>query len=48
MYFSTHDAATLRRLVENGGFEVERTAIETQVEAGVEIPFCWLPARVPT
>jgi SAM-dependent methyltransferase len=46
MFFSGFDAATQRRLVAEAGFAVERSAVEIQVEQGVEIPFAWLLARV--
>lgn len=46
MFGSGFEAAAQRRLVEEAGFEIERAAVETQVEAGVEIPFFWVLARV--
>lgn len=45
MFFSTHGADALRRLVTEAGFEVEETAVETQVEAGRAIPYAWILAR---
>ncbi len=45
MFFSSYDAGTLRRLVEEAGFVVERTAVETQREQGRDVPFTWLLAR---
>jgi cyclopropane fatty-acyl-phospholipid synthase-like methyltransferase len=45
MFLSTHDAATLRRLVEEAGFAIERTAVETQREQGHDVPFTWILAR---
>ena len=45
MFFSGHDAPTLRRLVEEAGFEVERAAVERQREQGVDVPFAWILAR---
>jgi SAM-dependent methyltransferase len=45
MYFSMFDAPTTRRLVEEAGFVVERTAIEVQIEQGIQIPYSWILAR---
>ncbi len=45
MFFSMFDAQTTRRLVQEAGFVLERTAIETQIEEGIEIPYSWILAR---
>lgn len=45
MYFSTHDAATLRALVAEAGFELVATAVEEQVEQGRAVPYCWVLAQ---
>ncbi|MBD0329153.1 MAG: hypothetical protein ICV64_03515 [Thermoleophilia bacterium] len=45
MFFSGHDAATLRRLVDEAGFAVERAAVETQREQGRDVSFTWILAR---
>ncbi len=45
MFFSAHPAATLRKLVEDAGFEIERTAVEPQCEQGRDVPFTWILAR---
>lgn len=47
MFFTGFNAATQRQLVEEAGFVVERAAVETQVEQGIEVPFSWVLARVP-
>ena len=45
MYLSTHDAATMLRVVETAGFEIERWAVEEQLEQGRAVPFLWVLAR---
>jgi hypothetical protein len=45
MFISCFDPETMRRLVEEAGFELLETAIETQVEGGQEVPYLWLFAR---
>jgi hypothetical protein len=47
MYFSSFDSETVKRWVDEVGFEIVETAIETQVEQGKEIPYLWLLARKP-
>jgi SAM-dependent methyltransferase len=45
MFFSGHDAAGLRRLVEDAGFEVDDASVESQREQGVDVPFVWILAH---
>jgi ubiquinone/menaquinone biosynthesis C-methylase UbiE len=45
MFFSCFDPETMRHLIEEAGFEIVETAIETQVEQGNEIPYLWVLAR---
>jgi cyclopropane fatty-acyl-phospholipid synthase-like methyltransferase len=45
MYFSCFDPETVKRLVNEAGFEIVETTIENQVEQGNEIPYLWLLAR---
>ena len=45
MFFAPHPAAGLRRLGEEAGFAVERTAVESQREQGRDVPFTWILAR---
>jgi SAM-dependent methyltransferase len=45
MFFSSYDAATLRCLVEEAGFEIQRTAVESQREQGRDVPFTWILAQ---
>ncbi len=47
MYFSHHDAATNRRLVEKAGLTVTRADIEAEDEDGELVEFLWLMARKP-
>ncbi len=47
MYFSHHDAATNRRLVEKAGLTVARAEIESEDEDGQPVEFLWLMARKP-
>jgi hypothetical protein len=47
MYFSSFDSEAVKRWVDEVGFEIVETAIETQVEQGKEIPYLWLLARKP-
>lgn len=44
MFISCFDPETLKRLVDEAGFELLETAIETQVEGGHEVPYLWLLA----
>ncbi len=45
MYFSHHDAATNRRLVERTGLTVSRAEIVSEDEDGQPVEFMWLTAR---
>ena len=45
MFFSCFDPQTTKRLVNEAGFELLETAIETQVEQSHDVPFLWLLAR---
>jgi len=45
MYFSCFDPETVKQLVCGAGFEIVETAVETQVEQGIEIPYQWVLAR---
>ena len=45
MFISCFDPETLKRLVDEAGFELLETAIETQIEGGHEVPYLWLLAR---
>lgn len=47
MYWSGHDAATNRHLVEEAGLLVERAQLETADEDGMPITFLWVVARKP-
>ena len=45
MFFSHHDSATNLRLVREAGFDVVRTAEETQIEGGSPVPYLWVLAQ---
>jgi len=45
MFISCFDPETMRRMVNEAGFELFETAIETQVEQGNDVPYLWLLAR---
>jgi ubiquinone/menaquinone biosynthesis C-methylase UbiE len=45
MFISCFDPETMKRLVDEAGFELLETAVETQVEGGHEVPYLWLFAR---
>jgi SAM-dependent methyltransferase len=47
MYWSTWDASTNERLINQAGLAVIRTEIETDTEDGIEVSFQWLVARKP-
>jgi SAM-dependent methyltransferase len=47
MHFSMFDADTTRRLVLDAGYEIERTAVENQMEGPAQIPYTWILARRP-
>jgi ubiquinone/menaquinone biosynthesis C-methylase UbiE len=45
MYFSCFDPETLKGMVEETGFEILETAVETQMEGSDEISYLWLLAQ---
>ena len=45
MYFSMFNADDTRRLVRAAGFDIEKTALRTQIEGETEIPYTWILAR---
>lgn len=45
MFISCFDPETMKQMVNEAGFELCETAIETQVEQGQDVPFLWLFAR---
>ena len=45
MFISCFDPETMRRMVNEAGFELLETAIETQVEQGNDVPYLWLFGR---
>ena len=45
MFISCFDPETKKRLVEEAGFELLETAVETQMEGGQEVPHLRLLAR---
>jgi hypothetical protein len=45
MYLSHFDADTTLGLVREAGFELERQAIETQLEGEHEVEYLWVLAR---
>jgi ubiquinone/menaquinone biosynthesis C-methylase UbiE len=45
MFFSCFDPQTVKRLVNEAGFKLLETAIETQVEQSRDVPYLWLLAR---
>jgi cyclopropane fatty-acyl-phospholipid synthase-like methyltransferase len=45
MFFSAYDPATVRSIIEAGGFDLLETAIELQIEQETEIPYLWVLAR---
>lgn len=47
MYFSCFDPETLKRMVQDTGFEIVETTIETQMEGDTEIPYLWILAQKP-
>ena len=47
MFMSCFDPETVKRLVNDAGFEILETAIETQVEQNHDVPYLWLIARKP-
>lgn len=47
MYWSSHDAATNRRLVEEAGLHLVEASEETALEFGQPVTFLWVVARKP-
>jgi ubiquinone/menaquinone biosynthesis C-methylase UbiE len=42
MFISCYDPETMKQMVNEVGFELLETAIETQLEGGIDIPFLWV------
>ena len=45
MFISCFDPETMKQMVNEAGFELLETAIETQVEQGNDVPYLWLFGR---
>ena len=45
MFISVFDPATMRKLVQDTGFELVETEIESQLEQGREVPYLWVLAK---
>ncbi len=45
MFFSCFDPETMKHLVCEAGFEILESAVETQMEGRIEVPYLWLLAR---
>ena len=45
MFISVFDPETMRRLVQDAGFELAETEIESQLEQGREVPYLWIIAE---
>ncbi len=45
MFISVFDPETMRRVVQNAGFELVETDIEGQLEQGREVPYLWVLAK---
>lgn len=45
MFFSCYDPETTQSLIKKAGFTILETAIESQLEAGHEIPYLWVLAQ---
>jgi cyclopropane fatty-acyl-phospholipid synthase-like methyltransferase len=45
MFFSSHDPATVQRLISESGMVIQETAMERQMEQRHEIAYLWLLAR---
>ncbi len=45
MFFSSQGPEATRRLIEETGFELLETAVETQRELGRDVPFLWVLAK---
>ena len=44
MFLSVFDPKTMRGLVQDAGFELVETEIESQLEQGREVPYLWILA----
>jgi ubiquinone/menaquinone biosynthesis C-methylase UbiE len=47
MFISAYSPEIMKRLVISEGFELLETAIETQIEGNIEIPYHWIFAQKP-
>ena len=45
MFISVFDPETMRRVVQDTGFELAETDIESQLEQGREVPYLWILAK---
>lgn len=45
MFFSSFDAETLIRMIKAAGFDLLESAIETQREGSIDIPYLWVLAQ---
>jgi hypothetical protein len=45
MYFSMFGANATRQLVREAGFDIEKTALETQKEGETDISYTWILAQ---
>ncbi len=45
MFLSVFDPETMRRVVQNAGFQIVETEIESQLEHGREVPYLWVLAK---
>jgi cyclopropane fatty-acyl-phospholipid synthase-like methyltransferase len=45
MFFSCYDPEMIKTMIQEAGFEILETAVETQVEQGTEIPYLWVLGR---
>ncbi len=45
MFLSVFDPETMRRVVQDAGFELVDTEIESQLEQGREVPYLWVLAK---
>jgi SAM-dependent methyltransferase len=45
MFFSCFDPEIMVQKVRVSGFEILETAVETQIEQGIEIPYLWAPSE---
>jgi hypothetical protein len=45
MFFGCFDPETMKRMIDEAGFEIVETAVETQVEQDTEIAYLWVLAR---